>query len=81
MLLGGCWSSWATSEEGEGGMGKEEEELRPQVHKSASYTNQEAVETPATHQFTTISCFGATFPVAAQPPACVRTCSKSSVSL
>ena len=48
MLLGGCWSSWATSEEGEGGKGKEEEELRPQVHKSASYTNHGAVETPAT---------------------------------
>ena len=33
MLLGGCWSSWATSGEGEGGTGKEEEELRAQEHK------------------------------------------------
>ena len=23
MLLGGCWSSWATSGEGEGGTGRE----------------------------------------------------------
>ena len=39
MLLGGCWSSWATSEEGEGGKGKEKEELRAQMQQKGQLNN------------------------------------------
>ena len=39
MLLGGCWSSWATSGEGEGEKGKEEEELRAHMQQKGQLNN------------------------------------------